>query len=153
MLREILKFIPLFVATFSFGQNSYKKNAIFLEAGGNGLYGSLNYEKQVTTKPGLGARIGIGFYSQYTSWVTIPVAINYLFRIKDSTSFIDAGFGVTWTDHDEKSDGGLYYFNFVPSIGFRRHTLKYYMWRISVTPVVNKYGLVPWIGVSIGKIL
>jgi hypothetical protein len=25
------------------------------------------------------------------------------------------------------------------------------MWRISVTPVANKYGLVPWLGLSLGK--
>jgi hypothetical protein len=157
MRRQILTTLALCTAALSFGQNHFKKNDIYLEAGGNGLFGSLNYERQLTKQPGLGARIGVGFYSENAFYLTIPAGINYLFRLKGGKSFIDAGLGVTWAGIDGKlfsdSDNANdhYFVNFIPSIGYRRHSEKDLMWRISVTPVANKDGLVPWIGASIGK--
>jgi hypothetical protein len=139
------------IVTFANGQPAFKKNDIYLEAGGNGLFGSVNYERQLTKEPGLGARIGLGFYSEDAFYVTLPAGINYLFKLKNPKSFIDAGLGITWTGIDEKNPRGLHFINFVPSIGYRRHTSKNVMWRISITPVINKYGFVPWAGASIGK--
>jgi hypothetical protein len=157
MRKQILTAFALSAVTLSFGQSMFKKNDIYLEAGGNGLFGSVNYERQLTKEPGLGARIGVGFYSENAFYLTIPVGINYLFRLKSDKSFIDAGLGATWTRIDgdlfgeSKNSNGNHFVNFVPSIGYRRHTSNDVMWRISVTPVANKFGLVPWIGASIGK--
>jgi len=157
MRRYFFTIFTVTVVTFSFGQSAFKKNDIYLEAGGNGLFGSINYERQLTKEPGLGARIGIGFYSENAFYLTIPVGINYLFKLKNPKSFIDAGLGVTWTRRELTLIGnnnhyaGDYFVNFIPSIGYRRRTSKNLMWRISLTPVANKYGLVPWLGISIGK--
>jgi hypothetical protein len=157
MKKYILTAIALFVVTISFGQGSFKKNDIYLEAGGNGLFGSVNYEHQFTKQPGLGARIGVGFYTENAFYLTIPVGINYLFKLKTDKSFIDAGIGATWTRidgklfGDSKNSSGDHFVNFIPSIGYRRHTAKDMMWRISLTPAANKYGLVAWLGASIGK--
>jgi hypothetical protein len=143
--------------TVSFGQSSFKKNDIYLEAGGNGLFASVNYERQLTKEPGLGARFGIGIYSENAFYLTIPVGINYLFKLKNDKSFIDAGLGVTWARidgklfSDSKNSNGDHFVNFIPSIGYRRHTAKDLMWRISVTPVANKNTFVPSLGASIGK--
>lgn len=157
MTRYILTIFTLCMVTLSFGQGNFKKNDIYLEAGGNGLFSSVNYERQLTKQPGLGARIGVGFYSENAFYLTIPVGIKYLFKLKSDKSFIDAGLGATWTRidgnlfSDSKNSNGGHLVNFIPSIGYRRHTVKDVMWRISVTPVANKYGLVPWLGASIGK--
>jgi len=143
--------------TCAFAQNTFKKNGIYLEAAGNGLFGSVNYERQITTQPGLGAKIGVGFYTENAFYLTIPVGINYLFKLKNPKTFIDAGLGVTWTRingklfGNSKNSNGEHFVNFIPSIGYRKHTHKDLMWRISLTPVANKYGLVPWLGASIGK--
>ncbi len=143
--------------TLSFGQSSFKRNDIYLEALGNGLFGSVNYERQLTKAPGLGARIGVGFYSEKAFYLTIPVGINYLFPLKSDKSFIDAGLGATWTQIDgklfsnNKNSNDNNFVSFIPSIGYRRHTAKNIMWRVSLTPVINKYTFVPWIGASIGK--
>ena len=150
MLKVILTSAILYISIPCCAQTSFKQNTFYLEAGGNGLFGSVNYERQLTKEPGFGARIGIGFYSEGAFWVTIPAGINYLFPLKHA-SFIDAGLGVTWTGHDEKSSKGLYFFNFVPSIGYRKSAPHDVMWRISLTPVANKYGFVPWVGASVGK--
>ena len=157
MRKQVLTAFALCTVTLCFGQSTFKKNDIYLEAGGNGLFGSVNYERQLTKEPGLGARIGVGFYSEKAFYLTIPVGINYLFKLKNEKSFIDAGLGAIWTRidgkllGDSKDSNGDHFVNFVPSIGYRRHTASDIMWRISVTPVANKYGLVPWIGASIGK--
>ena len=148
--------ISLF-AICTHAQTTFKRNDIYLEAGGNGLFASVNYERQLTKQPGLGFRVGVGFYSEKAFYLTIPVGINYLFKLKNNKSFIDAGLGATWTQidgnlfGDSNNANGDDFVNFVPSIGYRRHTNKDLMWRISVTPIANKYGLVPWLGLSVGK--
>ena len=145
------------VVTALFGQTSFKKNDIYLEAGGNGLFASINYERQLTKQPGLGARVGIGFYSENAFYLTIPVGINYLFALKSGTAFIDAGLGATWARIDgkifseSKNSNGDSFVNFIPSFGFRKHMSDDLMWRLSITPTANKYGFFPWFGLSIGK--
>lgn len=157
MKHLTLILIILGLAFYSYGQTSSKRNDIYLEAGGNGLFASVNYERQFTNQPGLGARIGVGFYSENAFYLTIPVGFNYLFKLKSDKSFIDVGLGATWTRihgnlfGDSKKSNGDHFVNFSPSIGYRRHTTKDLMWRISLTPIANKYGLVPWLGFSIGK--
>ena len=157
MRKQILTAIAVCITGVSFGQNQFKKNDIYLEAGGNGLFGSVNFERQLSKLPGLGARIGVGFYTEDAFYLTIPVGINYLFSLKNEKSFIEAGLGATWTRKDGnlfgegENSNGDHFVNFIPSIGFRRHTAKHVMWRINITPVANKYGFVPWIGISIGK--
>jgi hypothetical protein len=140
-----------------FGQTEFKRNDIYLEAGGNGLFASVNYERQLSKQPGIGARIGIGFYSENAFYLTIPVSINYLFKLKGEKSFLDAGLGATWTradgnlfGHSENSNGE-HFVNFIPSIGYRVHAKQNIMWRISLTPIANKYTFVPWLGLSLGK--
>ncbi|MFV0606455.1 MAG: hypothetical protein ACK5NK_11505 [Niabella sp.] len=105
----------------------------------------------------MGVRAGIGFYSEKAFYVTIPIGVNYLFKLKNNNSFIDAGLGITWTRNNSEifSDSENlieeHFINYVPSIGYRRHAYKNIMWRISITPVINEYRLVPWLGFSIGK--
>ncbi|HUS03632.1 MAG TPA: hypothetical protein VMY77_17950 [Chitinophagaceae bacterium] len=158
MRKTLFNIALLFIAINTVGQDPFKKNDIYLEAGGNGLFGSLNYERQLTKEPGIGARIGVGFYTENAFYLTTLVGINYLFNLKNNRSFIDAGLGVTWARTDGAFIGsssqytnGDRFVNFVPSIGYRRHTLKNVMWRISLTPVINKYTGAPWLGLSIGK--
>lgn len=157
MRKCLVTILTFSFITMSFGQSTFKKNDIYLEGGGNGLFGSVNYERQLTTEPGIGARIGIGIYSEKAFYLTIPVGINYLFKLKKDNTFIDAGLGATWARRNGelfnniKSSNGNHFVNFIPSIGYRSHTEKNVMWRISLTPVANKHGLYPWLGASIGK--
>jgi len=157
MRKHFLLGILLFTTAVSYGQPSFKKNDIYLEAGGNGLFGSLNYERQLGKVAGLGARLGVGFYSEDAFYLTIPVGLNYLFKLKNNRSFIDAGLGVTFARidgdlfGDSKNSNGDNFVSVVPSIGYRKHTTKDLMWRFSFTPVINKDGLVPWLGIAFGK--
>lgn len=69
------------MAVRSNGQTTFKKNDIYIEAGGNGLFASANYERQFTKEPGSGFRLGIGFYTENVFYLTIPVGFNYLFKL------------------------------------------------------------------------
>ncbi len=141
----------------SYGQKLFKRNDIYFEVAGSGLFSSVNYERQLSRQPGLGLRLGLGFYTEKAFYLTIPVGFNYLIKLKNENSFIDAGLGVTLTRIDgslfrsSKNSNGDHFVNFVPSIGYRRHTNNNLMWRIGLTPIANKYGLVPWLGFSVGK--
>jgi hypothetical protein len=158
-LRLLVVFISL--STIAFAQIEIKKNSIYIELGGNGFLGSINYERQITKSPGLGFRLGIGTYTANPFQLTIPIGINYLFELNNKISFLDLGFGVTYT----KADVLLYisvkyadpnyvntnYINYIPSVGYRRQIKNNFMWRISFTPVVNHIGFIPFFGFSFGK--
>lgn len=174
-MRVVLLILSFAFASFAQGQDDTRKNTIYAEALGNGLVGSVNYERQLTKKPGLNVRLGTGFYyaayddgysSRNKLVVTVPAGVNYLFRLKGDQSFVDAGLGLTWT-RNSKED--IYDHNrvegfviFIPSVGYRRHTKAGYMYRISFTPLAgftrttydkDDYGFkpMPFVGISFGK--
>ena len=158
MKKYFLTICTLCLGTFGFGQNVFKKNNIYLEVGGNGLFGSVNYERQLTKEPKFGLHVGIGFYTEKAFYLTYPAGISYFFKLKRENSFIDAGLGYTWTQIQETFNRNVTYSerdnfgNFIPSVGYRRHYEQQgLMWRLSITPIINKYGFVPWIGASVGK--
>ncbi|MFM9944426.1 MAG: hypothetical protein ACKVQB_04265 [Bacteroidia bacterium] len=97
MKKYLFSILTFALMTFSFSQNHIKKSYIYFEAGGNGFFGSLNYERQLSEKPGLGFRIGLGFYKNALFHFTVPLGINYLFQLKNEKSFIDAGLSATFT--------------------------------------------------------
>lgn len=162
-MRQLLLLAIFFFSTLSMsGQNTFRQNNIFLELGGNGLGYSLNYERQLLKKPGPGIRIGMGSYSLDEFQLSIPVGVNLLLNIYDNKVFLDLGYGVTYTKADAKlyisvkrdpSYRNTNYFNYIPSAGIRFHTSRNYLWRLTLSGVVNDYGLIPWIGVSFGKML
>ncbi len=153
MIKPLL-FIFLLISFSTFAQESFKQNSFYIEAFGSGLFGSINYERQLTKKPGIGVRVGAGFYAEKASSLTIPIGLNYLFPLKRANRFIDAGFTVspTFRDANFNSKGNDKWTNYVPSVGYRSHTKKDWMWRFSITPVINRFAFTPSAGVSIGKV-
>lgn len=153
-MRKPLTFLLLFVSLSTFAQKNFHQNSFYLEAFGSGLFGSLNYERQLTSKPGIGVRVGAGFYSEKGFFLTLPVGVNYLFSLKKENRFIDAGLTVstTFKDANFRSTGDNKWVNAVPSVGYRAHTNKDWMWRFSVTPVINRFAFTPSAGFSIGKL-
>lgn len=155
-----LSFILFYSSSLLYGQSISKKQSVYLELGGNGLFTSVNYDYQLTKKPGFGIRTGIGFYSLNPFQLTIPVGINYLFELQKDKSYMEVGFGATWT----KENVSLYlkpdlskkrsnFGNYFPTVGYRKHTKNSLMWRISLTPVVNQNGFAPFFGFAFGKLL
>ena len=157
--------VCLFVSFISFAQENQEpngkklKNTVFVEALGNGLFGSINYEKQLTKEPGLSLRAGIGFYTENEFCLTIPTSIQYLISLRNS-NFIETGVGYTWADagaddifNNENVTNSDNLNNLFLSVGYRKHFGKDWMWKANFTPLItnNKDATLPWIGVSIGK--
>lgn len=161
MKQIILTFLTIILFCNSYGQDSFKPNTIYFELGGNGLFTSLNYERQVTQKPGIGFHIGAGFYGVKTSFLTIPFGVNYLLKLKNSNSYIDFGFGATYSkadvklyimvDHKDPNYVNTNYWNYIPSIGYRILTKTNFIYRFSLSPVINHNDFIPFLGFSIGK--
>ena len=160
MRRYFLLVLSLSFVTSAFAQNAFKKNDMYFEFLGNGIGASVNYERQLGNKPGLGLRLGVGYFSGDEQFrLSIPIGVNYLFAIGKNNSFLDAGVGGTWSGaaglNTKEPAGARDYservWSFIPSVGYRRHTKSNLMWRTSFTPVINKYRVMPWLGVSIGK--
>ncbi|MBK8775699.1 MAG: hypothetical protein IPM10_12980 [Chitinophagaceae bacterium] len=151
----------VFICAYGQRKKNYT-NATYLEIGGNGLMASVHYERQLFKSTKIYGHIGVGIYGAKQLRPTIPFGVNYLLPIDKSKSFIDFGAGVTYT----KADVKLYiivdrinnnpvqysYFNFIPHIGFRHHSSKNFMYKLSITPVFNHYDGIPFIGFSFGKI-
>lgn len=164
MYKNVLTLIALLTSTVLIAQNNFRKNDVYLEILGNGIGASLNYERQLQAKPGLGIRLGIGYFSGDEQFrVSIPVGVNYLLKLGNDRSFLDAGIGGTWSGaaglktikQEAAAGGGRDYseriWSVVPSVGYRRHTKGNFMWRTSFTPIINKYRTMPWLGISVGK--
>ena len=143
------------------GQSKNKPNTVYFELGGNGLFTSLNYERQLLKSTKLNFHIGAGMYGVTPTYLTIPFGINYLLQLNDANSFIDLGFGATYS----KADVALYaivehrdpdykntnYWNYIPGVGYRKLTKRDIMYRFSFTPVINHNDFLPFLGISIGK--
>jgi hypothetical protein len=143
------------------GQTKTKLNTVYFELGGNGLFTSINYERQLLKNTRINFHIGIGIYGITPTYLTIPLGINYLFKLNNSNSFIDLGFCATYS----KADVALYaivehrnpnykntnYWNYIPSVAYRKLTKRNLMYRFSLTPVINHNDFLPFLGFSIGK--
>ncbi len=159
MKKSLLSLLVLLTTVPTFSQD-FKKNEVFIELLGNGLLGSINYERQLGKKPGFGIRAGAGLYGTDTH-MTIPVGVNYLVRLRNDYSFLDLGFGATFTKTDgffyaitKLSDGYIRkkdYVYLIPSVGARAYTTKNFVARINLTPFITESGLLPSFGLGFGK--
>jgi hypothetical protein len=141
------------------GTNSLK-NTVYIEALGNGMLGSLNYERQLLRNPYLTGRLGIGFYLESNFYLSIPVSLHYLIELRNN-NFIESGIGFTWAQYGaddclncDGSDNTDDYRNLFFSIGYRKHFGNNWMWKANFTPLItNNHGanFEPWFGLAIGK--
>ena len=147
----------LLVLPCSSALSQHRPDAIIFEAGGQGLYYSLSYERQ--KENGLLARIGTAWYP---GQILLPLSIGKVFG-SDPHHF-EAGFGVTpryfkrrpgtvGLDYDTRID--LFLTGF---LGYRYQAEgKRLLFRAGVIPVWHfyssrdeDYGFVPWPGISVG---
>jgi hypothetical protein len=92
MKKIIVSGLLLFIVPDLTAQSAFKRNSLYIEIAGNGGVLSLNYERQLSSAPGWGIFIGAG---PGDSKPTIPLGVRYLFPLKSTKSFIEAGAGVT----------------------------------------------------------
>ena len=158
MYKLTLFLVAFLVSTSLMAQKDFKRNDVYFEFLGNGIIASVNYERQLQEKPGLGVRFGIGFLSGDEQFrASIPLGVNYLVNLGNNKSFLDAGIGGTWsvatglkTIEQETTAGGVRVRDYneriwsaIPSVGYRHHTTGNFMWRTSFTLILNKYRTIP----------
>jgi len=152
------KLVPIFssllIALNCFSQSSFKKNAFYFEIAGNGPVLSVNYERQLGTKPGFGCHLGIGLGDSYPS---IPMGFIYLYNLGNNKSFLEAGLGVTlaeeslWQINEPNKDSYPYAPGFIPSIGYRYQALHGLIIKAIYSPIFTKYRNLPlFFGISAG---
>jgi hypothetical protein len=150
-MRKMLLSVVLLYVTAGFSQNQFKRNTIYGELAGSGLFLSANYERQLSKNPGLGIHIGTGWGD---SKPIIPFGLTYLFKLGNNKSFVEAGATITLTEiHylDYHETDYNYTEIFFPSIGYRHHTNYGLMWKITYSPSFSTYGtVIGWGGFSLG---
>lgn len=157
MTKFLLCVFILALAKPLLGQNAFRKNTLYGELAGNGIFLSLNYERQLTHKPGLGVRVGVGYASSDETFrLSIPVGVNYLLNLRNHKSFMDAGLGATWSEAAivkssfPGDDNSGHMVSFVPSLAYRHQTNWGLMWRLGFAPIINKYRFIPFPELSVG---
>ena len=84
-MRKIFFFVAaIFAACQLPAQKCSKRNTGYFEIGGNGLVLSLNYERQITSKPGLGLHAGVGLAGDKPSF---PLGAKSLLDLSKQRSF------------------------------------------------------------------
>lgn len=157
----IRKFIPstiflLFLISTGFSQNDYR-NSVFLEVGGSGYFGSINYERTITKDANV--RIGFLFISDV---VIVPLTMGKLYG-HSSHKFELAG-GITFARNpneykDDEEVTGVYLL-LTGFVGYRYQPMnRRILFRAGLTPLLSFYDntsdapnlrLEPWAGVSCG---
>lgn len=156
-----------------------QKNAVFLELLGMGGFASMNYERQLTRRSALSARLGIGvsFWEPVAEEessegsgcvcpslnfpdadISIPFSLQYLLSLW-KTNYLETGLGYTFqfgsVKRNESHTHVLY-----GNIGFRRHfgRARGWMWKANFRPILGmadsktkKTGIIPYAGISVGK--
>lgn len=154
MWRVICFLLLIMYSSLSNAQiEEFKKNTVYVEGMGNAVLGSVNYERQLMNKPGLGLRLGIGVMVPDELYLVIPFGVNYLIDVSNQKSFIDVGLSANFNINDFSfSDKiGKNYSKIIPTIGYRRHMSNDWMYRINIMVVKFEYGYIPWAGFAFGK--
>ncbi len=148
----IILYLVLFqnkiLANNLFPDDSYSKNVMFVEAGGNGLGFSLNYEGFYSRK--VGVRLGVGSLLLYG--LSFPVMLNYY--VGEDNNKLELGAGIVRFNGGADSIFGDEATTLLGvTIGLRHQKqFRGVVVRVSFTPLYNpeKDRLIPFGGLSVG---
>jgi hypothetical protein len=164
-LNKSIGLIILLTGVSAIGHAQYanKPNNYYLEAGGAGGWGSVNYARHFGQQKRFAAHAGIGIFTENTAtnknfdYVTIPIGAKYFWPLrKDSTSFLTVGVGATRFENSRnlfganKSPNDPAFVLFVPSFGYQRNEKNGIFWRITLSAFLGEAGNYPWLGLAIG---
>jgi hypothetical protein len=158
-MKKILIVPAIFISSSQSFSQDFKKNEVFIELLGNGLWDQLITKGSWVINLVLELELGLG--CMVPTHMTIPVGVNYLIRLRNDYSFLDLGLGATFTKTDgffyaitKLSDGYIRkkdYVYLIPSVGARAYTTKNFVARINLTPFITETGILPSFGLGFGK--
>jgi hypothetical protein len=124
---------------------------IFIEAGGQGLVFTANYDTRFSNKRnGIGGRVGIGAIgADGVSIVTIPISLNYL--LGSGNKFFEMGLGATYLRGDFLDSTGSTVIGTMSFMYRLQPEKSGFSFRGGFTPIFNKDFFIPYyFGVSLG---
>jgi hypothetical protein len=159
MLKSVLIVWISLISINAFSQQEYR-NSLFLEVGGSGYVGSINYER--TTTKGINARIGF-FCLDPRDFIVIPLTVGKSFG--NGKHKFEVATGLTLARNADAffrgnvKVTGLFVL-LTGFVGYRYQVVnKRFMFRAGFTPVMSLYDNVynndfgkiyPWAGISGG---
>lgn len=158
-MKKILStlFIIILLSTISYSQEkpSQKRNFSYVEAGGAGLFFSINYERQLSKTPSFSWRVGLGGYTEGDFYVTYTTGLAYLFALNEkNNTFIEFGANFTiareYMGISERSNRADLFENVVPGLSYRKHFKNDMILKAGINAVLNTYGLTPWLNLGYG---
>jgi hypothetical protein len=150
---KFILYIVLFSSVHLSAQNlNTVSNSVYLELGGNGLLGTINYEREIVSnfniRLGLSAfpEAGGGYHSGSIDWTFGPlIMVNYIFRIsKESSGGFALGTGILLIGAEKVYPSFLIGYRYSPIEGG-------ITFQVAITPIINiDHQLGLWGGVAIG---
>lgn len=146
-----------------------KVHTLFLEGGGNGIYGSINYDRVINFSSfALSLRAGLGAYpssnvNTNAIYPVLPIEVSTLWGKK--THFIEAGVGIStlYLYKTNGQDKPRYIFLGFARIGYRLQKDSGFFFKAGFTPIFAGFSLneansnqqnfrfLPWVGVAVGE--
>lgn len=135
--------------------NAQKRNAVYVEALGNGLFYSINYERQILNNRNLGIKIGAMYFKGSSHVVMLPLHLRYVLGQKHGLE-IAGGITYQYRFSNSENEGIL-----APSgaLMYRYQADNNFLFRVGIAPTFVKYEdnayfssafLYVWPGASIG---
>jgi len=137
-MRLILNFLLLILGcSFTLKAQEVKPNSVYVEAGGNGGWYSLNYERSFSK--GLVARIG---FAGYEGLFAIPVSFGKVFG--ENNNHLELTAGLTYVNYEIDEDDGAYsrmdMVVAIPFLGYRfQKPSGKFIFRAGLTPHIVLY--------------
>lgn len=146
-----------------------KVHTLFLEGGGNGIYGSINYDRVINFSSfALSLRAGLGAYPSSNVninaiYPVLPIEVGILWGKK--THFIETGVGTStlYLYKTNSQDKPRYIFLGFARIGYRLQKDSGFFFKAGFTPIFAGFSLneannnqqnfrfLPWAGIAIGE--
>jgi outer membrane scaffolding protein for murein synthesis (MipA/OmpV family) len=137
------------------------KNNVFLEALGNGGYGSLNFERIIDQKPRLSIGLSAGistfktkdFKQNFNPDLIVPIGIRFYYGSNKSKLFFGIGQTMSSTSKLNTEDFNpkrTYHLSANIMVGYR-YDFRRIMVQVAYTPMIENYDQYRrWVGLSIG---
>ena len=138
MFRKFLtlSFFCLLIPETGFSQGNYK-NGLFLELGGNGYYGSINYER--TNSKGINARVGI-FCLNPKDPIVLPLTVGKVFGGGKHHFEIAGGFVLAGNANEGVTSSTERFVYLTGFVGYRYQVMhKRFFFRAGFTPLWELY--------------
>jgi len=155
-MRNALLLLTLILTATASAQS---RNVAYVELGGNGVFATVNYERQLAEqwfgRAGFSA-VTVSDENDTDLTFVVPLMVNYLTN-PGSAHHLEAGAGITFVAGDsqdlygDEDDDQISNVAGTATLGYRyQKPARGFVFRAGFTPLFDGSGILPWAGVSFG---